>query len=125
MATPEDTNLKWYYFFHVLYSVIYGIVMINILIAIVSDSYGRIRDDEKAIDTLLKVRLLSEITAVKRGIDKLCMNRKGRASDQVQYDLYFISEKKEKEAHQEDMEILGDMQKKMTEMYERTKDVDT
>jgi hypothetical protein len=48
---PDSLDAKWMIGFHVLYSFVFGIVFVNVLIAIVSDSFAKIENESRAINT--------------------------------------------------------------------------
>lgn len=58
IGTPKNRNLEWIELFHVGYSFIFGVIMVNVLIAIVTNSFQVMIDKEKPLDTLLKVSLV-------------------------------------------------------------------
>lgn len=66
LATPEDVNLRWIMIFQFIYSFIYGVIMVNLLIALVNNYWEECQHNHKqrAFENLIKVQLMSEYMEV-------------------------------------------------------------
>lgn len=59
-SSPEDLNLRWIIGIHIGYAFTFGIVMTNVLIAIVNEGYLISKRNSRQVDTGLKIGLVIE-----------------------------------------------------------------
>lgn len=63
-STPGKVPIVLVY--HFMYSFLFGIIMVNILIAIVSDSFSRVGSNEEGINTYQKIELIRDAIYLKK-----------------------------------------------------------
>lgn len=57
---PNDLDMKSIILLHIVFSFVFGVVFVNILIAIVSDSFSNIQMEKRSVSTYLKLELIRD-----------------------------------------------------------------
>ena len=84
MIYTSDGILNWIFYF--LFTVIVNIIMLNLLIQLISDSYAQCQANEKSTDANAMINMLLEVGALKRVVRRL-----GKASrEREEGEVYFV-----------------------------------
>lgn len=59
-GTPPDLDMQWMEILHMVYSFVFGVIMVNVLIALVSNAYMEIENERRSMDTILKIDKILE-----------------------------------------------------------------
>ena len=118
-ASPEDTNLQWITLIHCLYSFFFGIIMCNVLITLVSEAFMYASDNEKSIETTLKMKLIIESLEWSMLISKID-NKKRKKNLR----LYILENLNQKETKKNEQEVLFNKQTELiNKQNKQTEDI--
>jgi hypothetical protein len=99
MHSDPEYSMGPFILFHLTFSFLFGVIMVNVLIAIVSNSYNKIQADDAAISTQLKIGLIRDGMEIKENVN---MMKKWLSIDNPYTDgwyLYLITQKQASHEH--------------------------
>lgn len=71
MHSDSEYSMGPFILFHLTFSFLFGVIMVNVLIAIVSNSYNKIQADDAAISTQLKIGLIRDGMEIKENVNMM------------------------------------------------------
>ena len=78
--SPKSTNANWIYVIWGGFTVVFTIVVFNVLVALVTDKYAYLVENEKRIDNMLKLGMIIEVCQFRRtlleGVNRFILCRK-------------------------------------------------
>lgn len=88
-VNPDDLDARWLIILHVQFSFVFGVIFVNVLIAIVSDSFAAVQTDKRSISTFLKIELIRDAMDLKIRFAELFGISKHHCK-KLNYHLYII-----------------------------------
>lgn len=74
----ENKTLQWTYFMHIAFSFLFGIIITNILISLVSEVYEELKNNEHSVENTLKAGLILKAIELRMHLTFCCKKREPR-----------------------------------------------